>query len=148
MVIVVATQNELKLVEEMGYKNETVIITGVGGLNVIRALKHRPKDTHIINIGYVGSNNIPLGTIVEIGDVQTYHQNVDFYEKPKTLSGMTPCYTSTDFVTNTKFRDPCVFDMELAFICAMFDNVKSIKVVSDNLSLEEYEKNVERKDAD
>ena len=55
----------------------------------------------------------------------------------------TICYTSTDFVTKTNIKESCVFDMELAFICAMFDKVKAIKVISDNLDLHTYEKCIE-----
>lgn len=155
MVVVIATPNELELVKKLGYENEPIIITGVGGVNVIRALKHLPKDTEIINIGYAGSNKLPVGEIVDIGWVSTNHEKAKFkelyglpkedFESPRKSVG---CYTSTDFVTETKRNTPCVFDMELAFICAMFDNVRAIKVVSDNLNLKEYEKNVEKKDAD
>ena len=152
--IVVATQNELEIVKKMGFENEPIIITGVGGVNVIRALKNIPKDEKIINIGYVGSNNIKIGTPVFVTRCELYHENVKYSSKPfilKNLDGSKEnicCYTSTDFVTKTKIKEPCVFDMELAFICSMFDNVFSVKVVSDNLSLKEYEKNVEGKDAD
>lgn len=53
------------------------------------------------------------------------------------------CYTSNDFVLNTDIKEPCVFDMELAYIMALgFKRVKSIKIVSDNLSIKEYEQNI------
>ena len=52
------------------------------------------------------------------------------------------CYTSTDFVISSNIDKPCVFDMELAAIASLFRNTKSIKVVSDNLSIEEYEENI------
>ena len=151
MVVVIATPNEIELVKKLGYENEPIIITGVGGVNVIKALKHLPKDTKILNIGYAGSNKLPVGFIANIGYSRLYHENVDFDETIINLNEDDinfDCYTSTDFVTKTKIDGACVFDMELAFICAMFDNVKSIKVVSDNLSLKEYEKSVEGKDAD
>lgn len=39
------------------------------------------------------------------------------------------------------YKENNVFDMELAFIMAMgFKNVKSEKIVSDNLNLKEFEK--------
>lgn len=37
MLIVIAEKEELKLVEEFGYKNYPILITGVGGVNVIKA---------------------------------------------------------------------------------------------------------------
>ena len=142
MLVVIATKNELPLVEKFGYGDKQILITGVGGVNIIKALKDIPKDTYIVNIGYAGSNSISVGEQIEVGYVSTYHENVNFVEYQKYLTGNVDCYTSTDFVTHTNIKQPCVFDMELAFICAMFDNVKSIKVVSDNLSLEEYSKKI------
>jgi len=88
----------------------------------------------------VGSNYIPVGTEVRVGTSQLYHPNVDYDEPVFSLDGDVPCYTSNDFVLHTEIDEPVVFDMELAYILAMgFKNVESIKVVSDNLSLTEYE---------
>ena len=48
-----------------------------------------------------------------------------------------------EFVEEYKLTDPVVFDMELAYILALgFKKVESIKIVSDNLSLKEYEENI------
>lgn len=144
MLIVIAEKEELKLVEELGYENYPVLITGVGGMNVIGALKDIPKDTEILNIGYVGSNHWKAGTIIEVVKVATNHEIAHFCEPFKFLQYKNEyddtayCYTSTDFVENTNKTEHCVFDMELAFICSMFNNVRSIKVVSDNLNKEEY----------
>lgn len=146
MLIVIAEKEELKLVDELGYKDYPVLITGVGGVNVIRALKSFPRDTEILNIGYAGSNNLPVGTKVVVGSCNTYNEIAKFYEKTPAIDLIEetkifvrcPCYTSTDFVTHTNKKETCVFDMELAFICALFDNVSAIKVVSDNLDIKEY----------
>ena len=149
MLVVIAEKEELKLVEELGYSGYPVLITGVGGLNVVNALKRLSKDTEILNIGYCGSNNLEIGSKVMIRFVRTHHNVADFKEVP--LSCITDggikrvdCYTSTDFVINTTIKEDCVFDMELAFIRAMFNNVRSIKVVSDNLNKEDYEKNIKK----
>ena len=148
MLIVIAEKEELNLVKKLGYENEPVLITGVGGVNVLRALKDLPRDAEILNIGYAGSNSLPVGTKVVVGCCNTYSDVATFPEMPLVLK--TPdfaivnnlkkytCYTSTDFVTHTNKKEPCVFDMELAFICALFENVSAIKVVSDNLSYEEF----------
>jgi hypothetical protein len=97
----------------------------------------------ILNFGYVGSNNIPIGTEVKIGKCKLYHPNVEYKEPEFELNGDVPCYTSNDFVLETKIKEPVVFDMELAYILALgFEDVESIKIVSDNLSLKEYEKNI------
>lgn len=153
MLVVIAEKEELKLVEELGYGDEPIIITGVGGLNVIRALKDFPKDMEILNIGYAGSNVLPVGTRVYIDQVHTYHEVANFKEPNLFANGIYKigykchdCYTSTDFVIKTDIDKPCVFDMELAFIRALFDNVRAIKVVSDNLNKEEYKKEIKKND--
>lgn len=150
MLVVIAEKEELKLVEELGLQDEPIIITGVGAMNVLYALKNIPKDTFILNVGYCGSNNIEIGKKVAVSMVNTFHEKVDFTEQPYICytgyyldyDVISPCQTSTDFVTNTKIKDDCVFDMELAFICSMFENVSSIKVVSDNLNKKEYNEKV------
>lgn len=146
MLVVIATKDEINLVKELKYDHFPILITGVGGMNVINALKDIPRDTEILNIGYAGSNKLDIGTKVSVSRVGTYHPSVDFLEHSSTnLTSITgyPCFTSTDFVTHCDIEEPCVFDMELAFICALgFKRVTSIKVVSDNLSLKQYEKNV------
>lgn len=136
--IVVATDEEYKIAKKR-FKNKLIIKTGVGGTNVYRKLKHFPKWFKIINFGYVGSNTIPIGTEVKIKESKLYHPNVEYEEKFFKLNGNTICYTNNDFVLNTNIKDPVVFDMELAYICSMFKNVESIKIVSDNLDLKQYE---------
>lgn len=147
MIIAIASENERKLVEELGYAEHKVVVTGIGGINVIRALKDIPKDEQIVNIGYAGSNHLPVGTEVIVGQSLLLHELFK-YDEPtlKTVDYpliKTFCYTSTDFVVKTKIEEPCVFDMELAYICAMFTHVKAIKVVSDNLDLHSYEQCIE-----
>lgn len=118
-----------------------VIVTGVGYPNVYRALADIPRDTPIINIGYAGSNSIAKGTTCVIGACKHYHPNVDYKEPWFKLKGGTyTCYTSDDFVLHTDIKEPVVFDMELYAILSMgFTNVTAIKVISDNLSIHEYE---------
>lgn len=136
--IVVATDIEYKIAKER-FQDEEILQTGVGGANVVNALKDIPRNTPIVNFGYVGSKSIPKGTEVNIGSCSTYHPNVDFEDVHFSLCGNVHCFTSTDFVTDTTETN-AVFDMELAFICALgFENVQSIKIVSDNLNLTEYE---------
>lgn len=144
--VVVATLQEYALAKE--YSHDEIIVTGVGGLNVIRALKDIDRDTPILNIGYVGSNNIAVGTVVTVDEVALYHPSVTYDEpnykiKPDDRFQRYKCFTSNNFVLETNIKESVVFDMELAYIMALgFKNVKCIKVVSDNLSLKEYERNV------
>lgn len=135
--IVIAMPDELSLV---GETDEDILITGVGAENVIESLVGYDRSMPIHNIGYAGSNCLPIGTRVEVGKVTMYHPHVSYRGKSYDLGGEVPCYTSSDFVLETKVEDPCVFDMELAYILALgFTNVRSTKVVSDNLSVEEFE---------
>lgn len=149
MLVVIAQKEEMKLVEELGYENYPVLITGVGGINVVKALKNLPKDTEIMNIGYCGSNHFEVGTKVQAQFSETNHDIAEFRESSIPLNRVwnvidsATCYTSTDFVTKTNKEEPCIFDMELAFIASMFDNVSAIKVVSDKLNYKQYKNNVE-----
>lgn len=135
--IVVAMEEERRLVKT----DEPVLVTGVGAVNVIRAMKDIPRDTPILNLGFAGSNSIPVGTEVKIGKVALYHPNAEYDEPVFLLDGDTPCFTSCDFVLDTKIAEPCVFDMELAFILAMgFTDIRAVKTVSDTLDMEEFER--------
>lgn len=134
--IVIAQEEERRLVKI----DEPVIVTGVGAINIMRALRNVPRDEPILNIGYAGSNRIPVGTVVKVGRVALYHPHAEYPERVFFLNGDTPCYTSCDFVTETEVQEDCVFDMELAFILGMgFTNVTALKVVSDNLDKNQYD---------
>lgn len=142
MLIVIAQPEEIKLVKMLGYENEPIIITGTGGLNVMKALQNVDRETPIYNIGYAGSNTLPKGEFVKISQSTLYHPHAQYKEPNYHLDNNGfQCYTSTDFITNTEIAEPCVFDMELAFIIALgFKTIKSSKFISDNLSREEYDK--------
>lgn len=144
--IVIAEEQERELAQQW-FPNEEVLITGVGAINVLSSLRQIPLDTEIINIGYAGSANFPIGQWVEVTEVALNHPNVKYQEPALPLAPLTDvvadrlkakCYTGVDFCLQSDYKD-CVFDMELAFICAMgFSTVHSLKYVSDNLSLHEY----------
>ena len=166
--LLLAEEGERKLIQEVGARlgmerllaEYEVLITGVGALNVLRALRDVPRDTELLNIGYAGSANFEIGSLVEVTDVCLNHPNVTYPEPELRLQtcgelisaalyhsaeGQEParllqarCYTNTDFVLQSDYRD-CVFDMELAFIAGMgFTRLRAIKYVSDNLSLHAY----------
>ena len=140
--IVVATDEEYKLAKKQ-FKWHIIVKTGVGGINVLKKLKHAPKWLKIVNFGFAGSNVIPIGTEIKVGESKLYHPNVEYEEPTYKLNGDITCYTSNDFVLETNIKEPVVFDMELAYICALgFKRVESIKIVSDNLSLRQYEEEV------
>ena len=149
-VIVVATDFEYE--QACKYTKLKVIKTGIATSNVIEALKDLDKSISIINVGLAGSNSLPVGSIVTIStgeyyklnvkvkNISLYHPNVEIKGKQYVLNGDTDCYTSHDFVLQTPIEEPVVFDMELNAICAFGFEVESYKIVSDNLSLTQYEK--------
>lgn len=146
MIITIAEWDEMKLVKElMPDFNGKVIVTGVGMMNACMALCMLPKSETILNIGYAGSNKIPVGTFVKVTEVQTVHKLADFNDRRPIATEFpakyveAPCYTSTDFVTEWDGDEPAVFDMELAGIVALgFKEVMSIKKVSDTLNYEQF----------
>jgi len=150
--VVIAEKEELKLVQELGYTTYPVLITGVGALNVIETLRDIPKDTKIINIGYAGSKDLPVGKFYAVDYVAHNHPNVSYAESYYKLNWIPfigddrfevkTCYTGCDFVLETKLGN-CLFDMELVYIMALgFTDVISFKYVSDNLDLQEHRKTI------
>ena len=153
--IVMAEEGERALLEKareqlgLDLTDVPVIYTGVGAINVIRSLQHLDREDKLFNIGYAGSANFEVGTWVEVDEVRLNHANVTYPEpelKLQIRNGELPiancrkaiCYTNTDFVLASDYKD-CVFDMELAFIAALgFKHLRSLKYVSDNLSLHKY----------
>jgi hypothetical protein len=128
-----------------------IIVTGVGAINVMHTLRDLPRDAKIINIGYAGSANYAIGSAVCVTEARLNHPCVN-YPEPELLLKLVPveylqnpesclqsvCYSNTDFVLQSNYTD-CVFDMELAYIAALgFENLSSLKIVSDNLSLHTY----------
>lgn len=144
-IVAVATPQERRLIKRFltDEDYEAVVITGVGGTNVVRSLRSYPQDTHIINIGFAGSATIPKGSAVRVKQVSLYHKACD-YDEPvmKIAEEGAHCFTSCDFVGDRKAENS-VFDMELAFIVALgFLKVESIKVISDSIDYKEYEKSI------
>lgn len=151
--IIMAEEGERVLLDQakealgLDLSDAELIFTGVGAINIIRSLQHLDHEAELINIGYAGSANFDLGTWVEVTEVRLYHPNVTYPEPELKISNQqstinnvkqAPCFTSTDFVLASDYKD-CVFDMELAFIAALgFTNLYSYKYVSDNLSLHAY----------
>lgn len=154
--VVIAEAEEMKLVKELGYSHRPVLITGVGALNVIEALKDIPRDTEIVNIGYAGSKDLEPGKYYAVDKVGLYHPNVDYKEPlyeigyigwldENTILRPTKCLTGCDFVLQSDEKN-CLFDMELAYIRALgFEKLIAYKYVSDNLDLQEHRKTIDEK---
>lgn len=149
----------LKQKKENFYQNKNIslIITDIGRNNVTLSLLelikiYNMKESIIINIGLVGSNNLNIGEIIEIDNSYGYHFDLTpFGDKlyhttnsPYKLNTINElkkinCYTSDGFVQQTNIKKTCVFDMELNTI-TLFPHKKihSIKIVSDTLNADKY----------
>ena len=142
--LVTATERELDLpfARALREGGRVPIVTGIGGTNVILALRALPRDADIINVGFCGSSVFDKGSSLWVHDCRLWHPHVDFEERTFKLqeSGLVTCLTAGDFVTDAyKLPANAVVDMELAYIAALgFASLQSVKYVSDNLNLKEY----------
>lgn len=147
--IVVAEEKELALpLAAMAVESGRIpIVTGVGGTNVIRALRHLPEESDLLNVGYCGSNRFPIGAVLWIGETRLWHPNVDYGEETFRIGPEnTVCLTAGDFVTEGENLPACsCVDMELAYIAALgFKTLRAVKYVSDNLDIKKYRQAVQR----
>ena len=96
------------------------------------------KNDKFFNVGYVGSNEFPIGTVVVVGSVSREVASHTVKEPLIKLNkeSKVKCYSSINFVETTKHTG--VFDMELYTLATFFPKIKSVKVVSDNLNYHEY----------
>ena len=148
--ILVATTEEFHLAKEHihGY---TIVQMGVGASNVIRTISNAPLDKNncqFINIGFAGSNTLPVGTVTEVSQTFRLLDGKVEFEDP--LNGQRlcdhgfPCYTSNNFVTENTAEGPVLYDMELNYIAAFpITLIGAVKIVSDNLDVCEYENTVD-----
>ena len=150
IVILAAEEAEYNKCREI-FPGIECIKTGVGAGNVIKACCNLPKGTRIINIGYAGSNNIEIGTVCLVSDSFRYtdgNYKFDDHANPLHLSdeGL-PCYTGNSFFTQSDRTEPTLYDMELNYIASFsphLELVAAVKIVSDNLSVDEFLNNAIR----
>ena len=153
-IILVAEQAEAEMVARY-IPGAECICTGVGASNVINACSRIPKGSKVVNIGYAGSNCLEVGTVAAVG--RSYrltdgNYQFDDFRNPLVFKAETdgsgdvfPCYTSNSFVTQTDITEAALFDMELNYIVAFpFEMLGSIKIVSDNLSVDAFLNNALR----
>lgn len=137
LVILCAEEEEAK---HINHPKAKVIVTGVGVVNIIKNLPKIPPKAKIINVGYAGSNKYPVGSVVSVDKVERFHRTI-VNEKPINLvpcyvSDL--CYTADDFVNTPFVMEIPLIDMELYYLAARYPNIESIKIVSDNLNLNEH----------
>ena len=139
LVILCAEEEEAK---HINHPKAKVIVTGVGVVNIIKNLPKIPPKAKIINVGYAGSNKYPVGSVISVNRVERFHRTI-VNEQPIDL---VPCYVSDlcytvdDFVNTSYVMEIPLIDMELYYLAARFLNIKSLKIVSDNLSITEHRK--------
>ena len=166
----IAKKLELEQIQNNIYKknNITLLITGIGkqrtAISLIRYFCQNNKPDKVINIGYAGSTDIPVGKWVNIKRAYNYEWEIPGEEKYimkdygsqnlETIKNenleKVECYSAECFVVETDIEERVAFDMELhsiAFICDEYDiPLYSLKKISDNLSLEKYYENVKKED--
>lgn len=154
---------KLNKIDDNYYKRDNLelVITDVSRNGVTSALVNlnckyniNYKDYIAINIGMVGSNNLKVGEVVMATKSFGYHFNLTLFgdplyhalnspfnlEKVDGIKNVT-CYTSDGFVLETNIKEDAIFDMELnAIVNFPFKKYYSIKVVSDSLNNNEYNK--------
>lgn len=143
--------------------SKTILVSGIGkqrtAINLTKYLENNEKTDLIINLGYAGSTNTKIGTWVNVNNSYNYDWKIEgeeiyeieeyckkiLHNKENVLN--LPCYSAESFVTKTDIKEDVLFDMELHsiyIICQMYGiELISLKKVSDNLSLDNYYKNID-----
>lgn len=155
IVILTATKEEYSLVLE-NLKGYTVVRMGVGASNVIRTISNMPftkTNCHFINVGFCGSNKLPVGTVAKVRKTFRLVDNAVEFEDP--LNGVSlgkdgyDCITNNSFVTESTTDTPVLYDMELNYIAAFpIELLGAVKIVSDNLDVTQYESTIDTTSAE
>lgn len=172
LILVCAMPEESKLlISQLGFnkkdyywehENARLFVTGIGRQQVKEVLSRAEKDglltknDDVLNFGYAGSNKLKVGGIYCVRECYRHgHPKTNGFvlNKPP-ISLLLPwfrrdevsCYTSDEFVEHTNIIKPCLFDMELFEICRHANRqIYSLKIVSDNLSERDFDKNIQDK---
>lgn len=168
----IAKKLQMNKVEKNLFENVerciSLLITGIGkqltAINLTKYLCDNGKPDLIINVGYAGSTDIPIGKWVNISRVYNYEWNFPGEERYVMLAGgsqelellqntdieRVECYSSESFVTETDIEERVAFDMELHSIALICDFYKipllSVKKISDNLNFKDYYSNLKKED--
>ena len=136
--------NNIKIPKKLKDIVKIIVLNGWGETAAIKTLSTKllngefDKNDKFFNIGYVGSNEFPIGTVIVVGTVAREIPSHTVKEPTFTLDkeSKVKCYSSLDFVETTNHIG--VFDMELYTFATFFPKIKSVKIVSDNLNYHEY----------
>lgn len=152
IVIFGASRKGYEIAKQRFSKDHQVFKVDPDTISETKNLYHELIDnnTPIMVFGPVGSNIIPIGTEVFITkshliDSDSFTEELDKPNLPNAPETGVPCYTSKTFVTETNIKEPVVFDKVLAYLIQDgFNIVSSWRIVSDNLSKEEFKKFVKQ----
>ena len=142
MLITVATKEEKEALIPKKYWDRTVV-TGIGIMNTIMTLKNMEVDDIVVNVGYAGAKDIPIGTICMVSECEPYQvhdlpqANAPLYEARLGLPSYV-CYTATDFIEYSSKPGPFLVDMELVGHIVLKVPTMSIKIVSDDMNMNSY----------
>lgn len=126
------------------HENLVLQVTGAGLYNVLKTPKlDITPDDIVLNIGYAGSNIFVPGEVFSVCTCQRLQPSKTIKEEKQYLFPYyflgADCYTADDFVESAPQQLPLV-DMELYYLRLLYPQIRSIKVISDNLNYSEYKK--------
>ena len=105
-------------------------VIGIGAKN----LPETTEDDIIVNVGYCGAVDLPVGTIVEPNETVSYETGEGEPLRTHFDCVHVPCFTSEKFVTEACSIFPSIYDMELLKIAELpHKELYVLKIVSDNL---------------
>ncbi len=151
MIILTPMKEEYEIAQERFGLNHKIILLGVGprnALNTLLELKLPRYADNIMLFGYAGSKTLPVGTEVFVTESYIHQHYGANYEDPPCrlirpkIEGVpelgVPCYSSSDFVTESDIKESAIFDMELGFVTILHPRVTCWRRVSDGLKLDEF----------
>lgn len=135
-----AMEREAELFEKYaaGKLGGRVYVVGIGATGIDNA--ELIEDDVIVNVGYAGGYEIPVGTIIE----PSYAMDMRRGEIVR-IDSVFPverrvCITSDTFVDKPMSNGPHLYDMELFKVASVpHKKLYSLKIISDNLCEEDCE---------
>ena len=104
-------------------------------------LPETTEDDILVNVGYCGAVEIPVGTIVEPNETASYEFDEGSALKTHFDCLHVSCFTAEKFVTEPCSVFPSIYDMELLKIAKLpHKELYVLKIVSDNLDEADCEK--------
>ena len=136
---------EIEEAQKIKCSRALTVITGAGMCNALKiaGLHLSPNDT-IINVGYVGSNKYSIGSVVAVDGCKRFVPSITMPEPTIRFAPIFRlpesdlCYTADNFIEGEFDKELPLVDMELYYYASIYPQIKSIKIVSDNLNYSDY----------